>query len=240
MEKFCSKCGKELINGKCECCDKEEIRFSKNGIINRPRLKEAAKEKINGNMWNIWQALLVVMAISSVFGLFDGLIDGAKIEIYNDVYYNVVDAIYGFISIPLTAGVSYYVLNVVRDKSFAISDLFKFYKERMWTIILLSILISIFTALWSLLFLIPGIIAGLSYSMSTFIFVDGEDTDAMAIIKKSKDMMYGYKWDYFVFQLSFIGWALLCLFIFPIIYVLPYYYVAETMYYEELKAIKES
>lgn len=54
MEKFCSKCGKELINGKCECCDKEEIRFSKNGIINRPRLKEAAKEKINGNMWNIW------------------------------------------------------------------------------------------------------------------------------------------------------------------------------------------
>lgn len=240
MEKFCSKCGKELVNGKCECCDKEGTRFSKNGIITRPRLKEAAKEKINGNMWNIWQALLVVMAISSIFGLFEGLIDGAKIEIYNDVYYNVVDAIYGFISIPLTAGVSYYVLNIVRDKSFDISDLFKFYKERMWTNILLYILISIFTALWGLLFLIPGIIAGLSYSMSTFIFIDGEDTDAMAIIKKSKDLMYGYKWDYFVFQLSFIGWALLCLFIFPIIYVLPYYYVAETMYYEELKAIKES
>lgn len=240
MEKFCSKCGKELVNGKCECCDKEKTRFSKNGIINRPRLKEAAKDKINGNMWNIWQALLVVMAISSLFGFFGGLVDGAKIEIYNDVYYNVMDAIYGFISIPLTAGVSYYVLNVVRDKSFDISDLFKFYKERMWTIILLSILISIFTALWSLLFVIPGIIAGLSYSMSTFIFIDGEDTDAMAIIKKSKDMMYGYKWDYFVFQLSFIGWTLLCLFIFPIIYVLPYYYVAETMYYEELKAIKES
>ena len=146
MEKFCSKCGKELVNGKCACCDKEESRFSKNGIINRPRLKEAAKEKINGNMWNIWQALLVVMAISSVFGLFDGLIDGARIEIYNDVYYNVVDAIYGFISIPLTAGVSYYVLNVVRDKSFGISDLFKFYKERMWTIILLSILISIISS----------------------------------------------------------------------------------------------
>lgn len=236
MEKFCSKCGKELVNGKCECCDKGKTRFSKNGIINRPRLKEAAKEKLNGNMWNIWQALLVVMAISSLFGFFGGLVEGAKIN----VYYNVIDAIYGFISIPLTAGVSYYVLNIVRDKSFDISDLFKFYKERMWTNILLYILISIFTALWGLLFLIPGIIAGLSYSMSTFIFIDGEDTDAMAIIKKSKDLMYGYKWDYFVFQLSFIGWALLCLFIFPIIYVLPYYYVAETMYYEELKAIKES
>ena len=186
MEKFCSKCGKELINGKCECCDKGKTRFSKNGIINRPRLKEAAKEKLNGNMWNIWQALLVVMAISSLFGFFGGLVEGAKIEIYNNVYYNVIDAIYGFISIPLTAGVSYYVLNIVRDKSFDISDLFKFYKERMWTNILLYILISIFTALWGLLFLIPGIIAGLSYSMSTFIFIDGEDTDAMAIIKKSK------------------------------------------------------
>ncbi len=240
MEKFCSKCGRELVNGKCECCDKEETRFSKNGIINRPRLKEAAKEKLNGNMWNIWQALLVVMVISSVFGLVGGLISGASIEIYENVYYNVVDAIYGFISIPLTAGVSYYILNVVRDKNFDISDLFKFYKERMWTIILLSILIGLFTALWGLLFIIPGIIAALSYSMSFFIFVDSEEKDAMNIIKKSKDMMYGYKWDYFVFQLSFIGWALLCLFIIPIIYVLPYYYVANTMYYEELKAIKES
>ena len=55
----------------------------------------------------------------------------------------------------------------------------------MWTIILLSILISIFTALWSILFIIPGIIAGLSYSMSTFIFVDGEDANALDIIKKS-------------------------------------------------------
>ena len=240
MEKFCSKCGKELVNGKCECCDKSTTRFSKNGIINRPRLKEAAKEKLNGNMWNIWQALLVVMAIGGVFGFFGGLIDGAKIEIYEGVYYNVVDAIYSFISIPLTAGVSYYVLNIVRDKSFDISDLFKFYKERMWTIILLSILISIFTALWGILFIIPGIIAALSYAMSIYIFVDGEETDAMAIIKKSKDMMYGYKWDYFVFQLSFIGWVLLCVFIFPIIYVLPYCYVAQTMYYEELKAIKEN
>lgn len=43
----------------------------------------------------------------------------------------------------------------------------------------------------------------------------------------------------FVFILSFLGWALLCLFIIPVIFVYPYFMVSNILYYDELKAIKE-
>lgn len=58
MEKYCSKCGKKLVDGKCLSCAKE-CSLSNNGIINRKALKEVAKEKLYGNMWTIWKPLLV-------------------------------------------------------------------------------------------------------------------------------------------------------------------------------------
>lgn len=209
-------------------------------IINRRKLKENAKEKLNGNLWNIWFGLLVVYGLTSIGTYFTSLIECGKVMIYEDVYFNYISSLVSLVLIPLNVGLTYYVLNITRDKEFNINDLYRFYKERMWTILLVSILTSIFIGLWSLLLIIPGIIAGLSYSMCNFIYIDGEDTNAMDIIKKSKDMMYGYKWDYFVFNLSFLGWIFLCIFIIPIIFVLPYYMVSQCMYYDELKKIKEN
>ena len=76
--------------------------------------------------------------------------------------------------------------------------------------------------------------------MAFYIWIDETKTDTMEVIKESKRMMDGYKWDYFVFGLSFIGWILLVVITFGIaaIYVMPYMTVAQAMYYDELKAIK--
>jgi len=89
-----------------------------------------------------------------------------------------------------------------------------------------------------LLFIVPGFVAFISYIMSPRIFVDGEK-DPLACIKKSTKMMRGYKWDYFMFVFSFIGWFFLSLMTFGIalIYVIPYFLTADTLYYEELKKI---
>lgn len=209
-------------------------------IISRRKLKENAKEKINGNLWNVWAGVLVVYLITSAITYLTSFIDCGKVMIYEDVYFNGISSLVSLFFIPLNVGLTYYVLNITRDKEYNINDLFRFYKDRMWTILLVSILTSIFVGLWSLLLIIPGVIAGLSYSMCNFIYIDGEDTNAMDIIKKSKDMMYGYKWDFFVFNLSFIGWFVLCIFIIPVIFVLPYYMVSQCMYYDELKKIKEN
>lgn len=94
--------------------------------------------------------------------------------------------------------------------------------------------------LWSILFIIPGIIAALSYSMVYMLYADDQSSTAMDYLDQSKELMHGYKWNYFVFGLSFLGWELLSVLTFGIllIWVLPYYTVAEVMYYDELKKIK--
>jgi uncharacterized membrane protein len=63
----------------------------------------------------------------------------------------------------------------------------------------------------------------------------------MEYLSKSRELMKGYKWDYFVFNLSFIGWILLSIITFGIlfVYVIPYISIADTIYYDELKKIKD-
>ena len=91
---------------------------------------------------------------------------------------------------------------------------------------------------WSLLFVIPGIIKAYAYSMTTFILADCPDVKAVDAITISRRMMKGHKWQYFVLQLSFIGWQILSMFtmgLLTIFYVGPYYYAAEAGFYAELK-----
>ena len=106
-------------------------------------------------------------------------------------------------------------------------------------ILVVSILISLFTALWSLLFVIPGIIYSYKMIMATYILAE-DDADLMSskeIMKRSEELMDGYKMDYFVFELSFLGWMLLsCLTLgIALIWAFPYMTTATIMYYEELK-----
>lgn len=131
------------------------------------------------------------------------------------------------------------MLNFVRGNDCNVNDLFSFYDSSIINIFLTSFLAGLFVTLWSLLLIIPGIIAAISYSMVSFILADKKKSDAMEVIRESKRLMNGYKLDYFAFCLSFIGWMLLCVLIIPIIYVMPYYMVSNTLYYEELCKIKK-
>ena len=70
----------------------------------------------------------------------------------------------------------------------------------------------IFTFLWSLLFLIPGVIKSISYSMALFIAIEYPEISGREALKLSIKITDGYKWDIFLFGLSFIGWAILCIF----------------------------
>ena len=72
--------------------------------------------------------------------------------------------------------------------------------------------------------------------MVTFIVID-TDTSGSDSLRKSREMMKGYKMDYFIFQLSFIGWHILAVFTLGILYIwlVPYITVAETIYYDKLK-----
>ena len=97
---------------------------------------------------------------------------------------------------------------------------------------------TIFIILGAIAFIIPGIILSIAYTMSFYIFADNREIGAKECLDKSKEMMNGYKLNYFAFGLSFIGWIILCVLIVPMIWVIPYVTTAQTLYYEELKKIK--
>lgn len=133
--------------------------------------------------------------------------------------------------------ISYY-MKLTRREEVNMDELTRWY-GLFGSILVLNILISIFVTLWSLLLIIPGIIATISYSMAMYIFVDGNH-NASSCIKESKELMNGYKSDYFVFILSFIGWQLLAILTFGLLYIwlAPYMTAANVIYYDELKKVK--
>lgn len=100
------------------------------------------------------------------------------------------------------------------------------------------LLMDIFIFLWSLLFIIPGIIKAFSYCLTPFIISDSQGISVTDAITLSRKITYGYKGDIFVFFLSYIGWMLLSILTFGILdllYVQPYMLTAFAGYYEELK-----
>ena len=95
-----------------------------------------------------------------------------------------------------------------------------------------------FTILWSLLLVIPGIIKSYSYAMTSFILKDEPEMKNNAAIEKSMAMMEGNKMKLFMLDLSFIGWAILCIFTFGIgfLFLQPYVAISRAAFYEDLKA----
>lgn len=96
----------------------------------------------------------------------------------------------------------------------------------------------LYTTLWTLVFIIPGIIASYSYAMTPFLMAENPDLRPNEAISLSKDMMNGHKGELFALDLSFIGWAILCILTLNIgrLWLNPYQNAAYAAFYRELKA----
>jgi len=99
------------------------------------------------------------------------------------------------------------------------------------------LLLFFYVLLWTLLFIIPGIIAQIGYSQVWFILTEDDEISPNDALKKSKEMMYGYKMQYFLLGLSFIGWIILAILTCGIglLWVLPYIQTSNAKFYEDLK-----
>ncbi len=203
--------------------------------MNRIEIKEKAKEIVKEKWKSFWGGYLVILAIS--------LLCGVAIEILfnkNSIMYSVLTLVVSFFTMTLTVGFYSFVLKMVRGEEYSREDIFK-YIGAVLPIATISILVFLFTFLWSILLIIPGIIAALGYTMAYLIYVDSEEMLPMEYLNKSKEMMRGYKWNYFVFNLSFIGWIIFSVITLGLglIFVIPYVTVANTLYYDELKKLRE-
>jgi uncharacterized membrane protein len=97
----------------------------------------------------------------------------------------------------------------------------------------------LFIFLWSLLFIIPGIIKALAYFATPYILADTRNVPATDALKLSMRMTKGHKGKIFVMGLSFIGWLLLSAITFGMVglfYAGPYMNTSFAGMYDELKA----
>ncbi len=128
-------------------------------------------------------------------------------------------------------------LTTVRGVAPRIEQLFDGFRNYSSSLTL-YLLIAIFTFLWALLFLIPGIVKGYSYSMSYFILADDPNIPANEARKRSMEMMRGNKWRLFCLDFSFFGWILLSILTLGVLYfwIIPYIQTARAEFYQDLLA----
>ena len=134
-------------------------------------------------------------------------------------------------------GSAAFYLELVKSKQGKIGTFFggmfkKFFKR--WGA---SLLISLYTFLWTMLFMIPGIVKSYAYAMTPYIMMEKPEMGINDAITKSRMMMKGHKWQLFCLDLSFTGWMLLSIVTLGIafFYVWPYYSTARAQFYKEVK-----
>jgi uncharacterized membrane protein len=153
---------------------------------------------------------------------------------------NLMNLFFSFLFIPLSAASYWFYLVIARWNDPKISQVFAVYRE--WELSLkvvgTAILVGIFTILWTLLLIIPGIIKGIAYSQAFFLLRDYPEYSALEAIKESKNRMKGYKWKFFLLNLSFIGWAFIAIFTLGIgfLWLSPYVATAQATFYNEFIA----
>ncbi len=109
----------------------------------------------------------------------------------------------------VNCGWTLYTLRVSRGEDPGSFDtLFACFKQ-FGRFVLAQLLMELFIFLWSMLLIIPGIIAAFAYSQTFYIMLDNPDISPREAIYRSRELMYGHKMEYFILGLSFFGWALL-------------------------------
>ena len=192
-------------------------------------LKKNARDQLGNNIFS--KTWLTVLA---AYLIFSGIIGAAN---------NMSCGIAGLIfSGPFLFGFYRLTTNVVRGKKDEnIGELFCAFKGHFSRAMLVHLMTYLFTILWTLLFIIPGIVKYYSYSMAQYILQDDPTKSWKQCIDESRKMMDGHKGQLFCLDLSFIGWMLLgflCCCI-GVVFVYPYHEVARANFYMALKAMNE-
>ncbi len=192
--------------------------------MNRAELKAAAKSQIKGKIGILFLVTLIISVISGAAGFILSFIPGGS----------VIASI--IITPAFSLSLMRIYLNVAQGGTPEVGDAFSGFND-FWSAFKVTFLVGLYTFLWSLLFVIPGIIKALSYSMSLYILAENKGKSAKECINESKAMTEGHKMELFVLGLSFIGWALLgCITLgIAYIWVIPYMQATYTNAYNSLK-----
>lgn len=140
----------------------------------------------------------------------------------------------------VTLGYVKFNLSLVDRKQATFAQLFSEF-HRLGAGIAMQLLRAIYTFLWTLLFIFPGIYAAYGYSMTPYILAENPEMTANEAITKSKELMNGNRWRLFCLEISFIGWSLLCVLLtlgIGVFWLKPYMEASFAAFYREISAEK--
>lgn len=214
-------------------------------MIDRKAIKAQAKEFAFKNKWNIWKPMLayflLVFAVSLVISLvlaFTGVEQTTAQSIID-----LVSNILSIATLPMSIGITAYVMKLIKGEKLTVKEALLSKYSMFGLIFCVCFIVGLFTTLWCLLLIVPGIIYSYKMVMTGYILAedDAKTLKYREVMDRSEKLIDGHKMDYFVFELSFFGWILLSVVTLGIglIWTLPYIEVATIMYYEELKKLSK-
>ena len=234
-------------------------------IIDRTAAKLQAKQLIRESQPSMLTAALLYTLLTALIGWLSLRLTGVDTNTMNEMLQlasegnseavmemmtkatpsagaSLIDSLLRLAMAVVGVGFSLFVMNSVRRSQPALGNLLDGFGmfPRVLFLIILQI---VFIFLWSLLLVIPGIIAAYRYSFAVYVMIDHPEMSAMDCLRESKRLTTGYKRQLFLLDLSFIFWFLLTMI--PVVgyiaqvYVTPYMESAKVLYYEQIRALQD-
>lgn len=227
----------------------------------RELLKTNAKQALSGRYWPAFAVTLIcaLLGVGNMGGTSRGSTPDAQYYQHGGSYYSAHAGMFHYNGPMLMAALfvlllglalSLLIINVLavgksrffmenRLGAAPVSSLFStFHRDGYWNLVKIMFLKSLYIFLWSLLFIIPGIIKAYEYSMVNYIAAENPYLPAGRVFELSSQMTMGEKWEMFVLDLSFLGWLFLGALALGIgtFFVLPYYEATYAELYAALHA----
>ncbi len=189
-------------------------------IVTEPAslIRRIARDSLKGHWRDVFVGFFIYLILTDFVGaLLDNIFPiyrTIELEGYNMQYNNAfAGTLYSvLLTGAFTYGLTLFILTYFRTKKVNRTLLFEGF-SLLGKTILLNLAIVLFVFLWALLFIIPGIIAAIRYSQAFYILADHPDYPIMRCIRESKERMKGNVGNFFILELSFIGWMFLAGFI---------------------------
>ena len=227
-------------------------------MIDRVQIKQEARAILRSARVSPWLFTLLLLVILSVLDGLDAYTSGSYVRALRQLYPDAslpsfllrtpalspalvtfIGILTTLVSTVLRAGNNLYHLGIRRGREMPYSTLADGFSIA-GRVILLAILEAVFIALWSLLFVIPGIVAAYRYRFAILNLLEDPNLSPLDAIGMSKEQTYGFKLDLFILDLSFLGWAILSGLTLGIlsIWVSPYMTQTDVGYFQAVKAAK--
>lgn len=220
------------------------------GVLNRPAIKYEAKNFVSTDTrWaKMFFAAIIIYILNNGISIYYNVsnIFSNGFTYFDDYYSQGTESSFGIdgintiiniILLPFVVSLAGYYLNHIRGFNPEWKSIYKEGFDRFGKYLSTMFVTYLIVWLWTLLFIVPGVIKFYAYSQVKYIIHDNSNLNTKDARKMSEIMTNGFKSDLFVLDLSFILWYLLvaCTVGIAAIYVTPYVETTKAMYYENLK-----